>query len=96
MDEFRDDISHQFVEKFKNFKEDGFTKSKWDDYIIDMIKMDKHDVNVTMTPPKSYKVANNFAPDANIRVQYAAKIGKYHYNYIIHLYYIFTFYIIYF
>ena len=84
MEEFRDDVSRQFIQNFKNYKTKGFEEVGWRGYLEEMIATDKHDVYVTIMPPSSFLKSNNFAPNANIRVQYTVSLGiahMYHFYY---------------
>eukprot|EP00607_Mallomonas_marina_P007730 CAMPEP_0182416828 /NCGR_PEP_ID=MMETSP1167-20130531/1199_1 /TAXON_ID=2988 /ORGANISM="Mallomonas Sp, Strain CCMP3275" /LENGTH=462 /DNA_ID=CAMNT_0024589929 /DNA_START=198 /DNA_END=1586 /DNA_ORIENTATION=+ len=74
MTEFRDEVSLQYIINLHDFGNKKFAEKGWRDYLETMIKTDKHDVYVTMTPPKVFLKSRNIDPKRNVKVQYAAKI----------------------
>ena len=54
MDEFRDSTSSRWLSNFLDFEQNGneFPNGGFSEFIVPMIKMDKHDIRVFMSPPK--------------------------------------------
>jgi hypothetical protein len=61
---------------FSNYSKIGFGTDSWEIFMEDMIKLDKQEVFITLTPPKNYLKAHGYPPNANIRIQYPVDVGK--------------------
>lgn len=74
MEEFRDDVSKQWMTTFDNYSSNGFSSKGWRAYLENMIKLDKHEILVVMTPPKQLLAAHRLPANANVKIQYNANI----------------------
>ena len=84
MTEFNDDVSKRWMTSFHNFDTKGFSDEfDWRHYIEEMIKTDKHPINVLMKPPPVFIKSRNLSPTADIRVQYSVNIGEITTNFVI-------------
>lgn len=60
--------------KFENCKEDRFERVKFHDYITKMIKMDKHEIEILMDPPKNYLKNIDLKRKSQARLSYGHTI----------------------
>lgn len=71
--EFRDEINQKWMMTFGNFSanaEGSLSNGKWYEYIESMIKMNKHEIQVVMQPPKSFLRGRSSPEGANVMIQY--------------------------
>jgi len=71
--EFRDEINQKWMMTFGNFsanKEGSLSNGKWYEYIESMIKLNKHEIQVIMKPPKSFLRGRSSPEGSNVMVQY--------------------------
>lgn len=75
--EFRDEINQKWMMQHGNFSADrpgSLADGKWFEYIESMIKMNKHEIQVIMKPPKSFLRGRSSPEGSNVMVQYEHNI----------------------
>jgi len=75
--EFRDEINQRWMVQFGNFsseRDGSLSDGKWYEYIENMIKMDKHEIQVIMKTPKSFLRGKSNPEGSNVMVQYEHNI----------------------
>ena len=80
MTEFNDDSNKQWMMNFRNYSKEGLNGLGWEAFMEDMIKEDKQEMIITLTPPKNFLKSHGYKEDANVKVQYPVSIGKYSFN----------------
>ena len=72
--EFRDEINQRWMMNFEKYNKKGFLHGKFANYIEQMIKTNKLEINVITKPPKAILRGRNSPQGSNVFIQYTHKL----------------------
>lgn len=75
MNEFRDDVTQNWMVSFNEYKLHGFDdEHSWQSFIEKMIELDAFELNVLYKPPKALRTKSSRPGAKNVMLQYAYEI----------------------
>ncbi len=72
--EFRDEVNQRWMMSFEKYNKKGFENGKFANYIEQMIKTNKLEINVITKPPKAILRGRNSPQGSNVFIQYTHKL----------------------